>query len=289
MIKAYELAKRYGDTTVVHGLDFTVRPGTVTGFLGPNGAGKSTTMRMLLGLDAPTRGRSTIGGRAYAAHGAPLTEVGDGGRPRHPPVRTQPADRPLGTGLHGPDPGVGRVPDHRPRTDRSPRMTTAIGHPTTRPERHPEEDPYRVTATRVLRSEWPKLRSLRSSWITLVSASALVLGIGVITGATYTSGGGDSDVDRVVLVLYGSVLGTLCTVVLGILMTAGEYSTGLIRASLTAVPRRLPVLWAKAAVFTVTVFVVMFTTALLTFVIALCLWAGTTLCAAALLLRRRDA
>jgi ABC-2 type transport system ATP-binding protein len=48
----------------------------VTGFLGPNGAGKSTTMRMLLGLDAPTRGRATIGGRPYAAHPAPLTEVG---------------------------------------------------------------------------------------------------------------------------------------------------------------------------------------------------------------------
>ncbi|MFF9567797.1 ATP-binding cassette domain-containing protein [Streptomyces sp. NPDC014685] len=76
MIRAHELTKRYGDTTVVHGLDFTVRPGTVTGFLGPNGAGKSTTMRMLLGLDAPTRGRSTIGGRSYAAHTAPLTEVG---------------------------------------------------------------------------------------------------------------------------------------------------------------------------------------------------------------------
>ncbi|MEU0299255.1 ATP-binding cassette domain-containing protein [Streptomyces sp. NPDC006175] len=76
MIRAHELTKRYGDTTVVHGLDFTVHPGTVTGFLGPNGAGKSTTMRMLLGLDAPTGGRSTIGGRAYTTHPAPLTEVG---------------------------------------------------------------------------------------------------------------------------------------------------------------------------------------------------------------------
>ncbi|MFI6964222.1 ATP-binding cassette domain-containing protein [Streptomyces sp. NPDC050255] len=76
MIRAYELTKRYGGTTVVQDLDFTVRPGTVTGFLGPNGAGKSTTMRMLLGLDAPTRGRSTIGGRSYATHSAPLTEVG---------------------------------------------------------------------------------------------------------------------------------------------------------------------------------------------------------------------
>ncbi|MFD3752333.1 ABC transporter ATP-binding protein [Streptomyces cyaneofuscatus] len=76
MITAYGLTKQYGDRTVVQDLDFTVHPGTVTGFLGPNGAGKSTTMRMLLGLDTPTRGRSTIGGRAYAAHPAPLTQVG---------------------------------------------------------------------------------------------------------------------------------------------------------------------------------------------------------------------
>ncbi|WP_069744237.1 ABC transporter ATP-binding protein [Streptomyces sp. EN23] len=76
MITAHGLTKRYGDRTVVHDLGFTVRPGTVTGFLGPNGAGKSTTMRMLLGLDAPTRGRSTVNGRSYATHPAPLTQVG---------------------------------------------------------------------------------------------------------------------------------------------------------------------------------------------------------------------
>ncbi|MFG2771782.1 ATP-binding cassette domain-containing protein [Streptomyces sp. NPDC048350] len=76
MIEAHALTKRYGDRTVVQDLSFTVRPGAVTGFLGPNGAGKSTTLRMLLGLDAPTRGRATIGGRAYAAHPAPLTQVG---------------------------------------------------------------------------------------------------------------------------------------------------------------------------------------------------------------------
>ncbi|MGH4029393.1 ATP-binding cassette domain-containing protein [Actinomycetota bacterium Odt1-20B] len=76
MIRAHGLTKRYGAKTVVDDLSFEVRPGAVTGFLGPNGAGKSTTMRMLLGLDAPTRGRATIGGRAYAAHPAPLQEVG---------------------------------------------------------------------------------------------------------------------------------------------------------------------------------------------------------------------
>ncbi|MYY06364.1 MULTISPECIES: ABC transporter permease [unclassified Streptomyces] len=128
--------------------------------------------------------------------------------------------------------------------------------------------PYRVTPARVLRSEWHKLRSLRSSWITLGTAAALVLGIGIVMGTTYTSDGGDSDVDTVVLVLYGSVLGTLCTVVLGILVTAGEYSSGMIRASLTAVPRRLPVLWAKAAVFTATVFTAMLATTLITFLVA---------------------
>ncbi|MFE2978827.1 ABC transporter ATP-binding protein [Streptomyces sp. NPDC059258] len=76
MITAHGLTKRYGDRTVVQDLDFTVRPGAVTGFLGPNGAGKSTTMRMLLGLDAPTHGRSTVNGRSYATHPAPLTQVG---------------------------------------------------------------------------------------------------------------------------------------------------------------------------------------------------------------------
>ncbi|MGW1435648.1 ABC transporter permease [Streptomyces griseus] len=127
---------------------------------------------------------------------------------------------------------------------------------------------YRVTPTRVLRSEWHKLRSLRSSWITVVSAIVMVLGVGLIMGGTYTSGGGDSDVDTVVLTLYGSMLGQLCLVVLGILMTAGEYATGMIRSSLTAVPTRLPVLWAKAAVFATTVFTVMFATALVTFAAA---------------------
>ncbi|WP_327338143.1 ABC transporter permease [Streptomyces sp. NBC_01324] len=128
--------------------------------------------------------------------------------------------------------------------------------------------PYRITPARVLRSEWHKLRSLRSTWITLGSTAALVLAVGILMGTTYTSGGGDSDVDTVVMVLYGTTLGTLCTVVLGILVTAGEYSTGMIRASLTAVPRRLPVLRAKAAVFAATVFTVMLATSLVTFVVA---------------------
>ncbi|MGC0416483.1 ABC transporter ATP-binding protein [Embleya sp. AB8] len=76
MIEARQLTKRFGDRTAVDRLDFVVRPGTVTGFLGPNGAGKSTTMRMIVGLDAPTSGTVTVNGRHYAEHGAPLQEVG---------------------------------------------------------------------------------------------------------------------------------------------------------------------------------------------------------------------
>jgi ABC-2 type transport system ATP-binding protein len=76
MIQAEGLTKRYGDKTAVDDLSFTVRSGIVTGFLGPNGAGKSTTMRMIIGLDAPTAGRVTIDGRSYADLRAPLREVG---------------------------------------------------------------------------------------------------------------------------------------------------------------------------------------------------------------------
>jgi len=76
MIEATELTKRYGAKTAVDGLSFRVRPGVVTGFLGPNGAGKSTTMRMIVGLDAPTRGRVTIDGIVYRDLPAPLHRVG---------------------------------------------------------------------------------------------------------------------------------------------------------------------------------------------------------------------
>ncbi|MGX1480558.1 UNVERIFIED_CONTAM: ABC-2 type transport system ATP-binding protein [Streptomyces canus] len=76
MIEVSELTKRYGDKTVVDNLSFTVKPGEVTGFLGPNGAGKSTTMRMIVGLDSPTKGSVTVSGRPYAMQSAPLHEIG---------------------------------------------------------------------------------------------------------------------------------------------------------------------------------------------------------------------
>ena len=76
MIEARALTKDYGDKRAVDGLSFTVRPGIVTGFLGPNGSGKSTTMRLILGLDAPTAGDVTVNGKHYRDLPAPLHEVG---------------------------------------------------------------------------------------------------------------------------------------------------------------------------------------------------------------------
>jgi ABC-2 type transport system ATP-binding protein len=76
MIEVRELTKRYGRSVAVDALSFTVRPGRVTGFLGPNGAGKSTTMRVVLGLDAPTSGDALVGGRRYVTLRHPMREVG---------------------------------------------------------------------------------------------------------------------------------------------------------------------------------------------------------------------
>ncbi|MER5888315.1 ABC transporter permease [Streptomyces sp. NPDC001941] len=123
----------------------------------------------------------------------------------------------------------------------------------------------RLTTARVLRSEWHKLWTLRSSWITLLTASVLTLGIGLFMGGTYESDGSDSDVDVVVIVLIGMQFSQVALAVLGILCTAGEYANGMVRASLTAVPRRLPVLWSKAAVFGSVVLVLTTATHLVTF------------------------
>jgi ABC-2 type transport system ATP-binding protein len=76
MIEAQGLTKDYGEKRAVDDLTFTVRPGIVTGFLGPNGSGKSTTMRLILGLDAPTAGDVTVNAKHYRDHRAPLHEVG---------------------------------------------------------------------------------------------------------------------------------------------------------------------------------------------------------------------
>jgi len=76
MIEARGLTKHFGSTVAVDDLSFTVPPGVVTGFLGPNGAGKSTTMRLILGLDKPTKGQAFVNGHPYVKAKAPMREVG---------------------------------------------------------------------------------------------------------------------------------------------------------------------------------------------------------------------
>jgi ABC-2 type transport system ATP-binding protein len=76
VIEVDGLTKDYGAKRAVDNLTFTVKPGLVTGFLGPNGSGKSTTMRLILGLDAPTTGSAILDGKRYRDFPAPLHEAG---------------------------------------------------------------------------------------------------------------------------------------------------------------------------------------------------------------------
>src|SRR5689334_24041835 len=76
MIELDHVTKVYGDKRAVDDVSFVVQPGVVTGFLGTNGAGKSTTMRMIVGLDAPTAGEVTVDGTRYRDLPAPLHRVG---------------------------------------------------------------------------------------------------------------------------------------------------------------------------------------------------------------------
>jgi ABC-2 type transport system ATP-binding protein len=76
MIEVKNLSKRYGEKLAVDGLNFVVQPGVVTGFLGPNGAGKSTTMRLIAGLDEPTKGSVRVSNQSYRDATAPMAELG---------------------------------------------------------------------------------------------------------------------------------------------------------------------------------------------------------------------
>ncbi|MEU6247953.1 ABC transporter permease [Glycomyces sp. NPDC047010] len=124
----------------------------------------------------------------------------------------------------------------------------------------------KVTFGRVLRSEWTKFRTLRSSWITLGLGLVLLGVFGAVASFTYSPdaaagmggppGADTGSSDAVSLALTGLSFASLVVGVLGVLLTAGEYSTGMIRSTLAAVPKRLPVLWAKGLVAGISVFTV---------------------------------
>jgi ABC-2 type transport system permease protein len=110
----------------------------------------------------------------------------------------------------------------------------------------------KVTQAHVVTSEWIKFRSLRSTKYTLAASIAMTVGLGLLF-AVFTvarwSPATRAGFNPVSLSLQGTFLSQLAIGVLGILLITGEYSTGMIRATMSAVPRRLPVLWAKLGVF----------------------------------------
>jgi len=118
----------------------------------------------------------------------------------------------------------------------------------------------KVTQGRVLLSEFTKFRSLRSTMWTLLAAVVLMIGIGALFSAVTASQyhtfnwAEKAAFNPVTTSLNGVIFAVVAFGVLGVLVTGGEYSTGMIRSSLTAVPRRLPVLWGKVAVFAGSIF-----------------------------------
>ena len=139
-------------------------------------------------------------------------------------------------------------------------MTAAEGALATRPSSFAG---LRVTQVGVLRSEWIKLRSLRSTWFSLIAAVLIMDGLGTLFAGLHahrvqSNAGPGAHVlfDATQVSLRGVFLAQLAIGVLGVLVISGEYATGMIRSSLAAAPRRLPVLVAKAGVFAGVVFVI---------------------------------
>ena len=146
---------------------------------------------------------------------------------------------------------------------------------------------HRVSFGRVFASEWIKFRSLRSTWYTLLAAVLAMVGIGgLISWATnnrwdHAPARELAGFEPIITSLRGVDLAQLAIGVLGVLLISGEYATGMIRSTLTAVPRRLPVLWAKTLIFAVVTFVTMVLATLVAFLVGQHFLAshGTTLSA----------
>jgi ABC-2 type transport system permease protein len=120
----------------------------------------------------------------------------------------------------------------------------------------------RVTQRRVARSEWTKLQSLRSTRWSLLASLVLLIGIGLLacivfeTRWPHLSPGDRHDFHPLQANLAGVNFAQLAIGVLGVLAITAEYSTGMIRSTFSAVPKRLPVLWAKALVFAAVAFAI---------------------------------
>jgi ABC-type transport system involved in multi-copper enzyme maturation permease subunit len=129
----------------------------------------------------------------------------------------------------------------------------------------------RVTQPRVALSEWTKLRSLRSTVYTLLVTAIVTIGFGAIASAVTASRwpsmapADKAEFDPLSTSLVGVNFGVLAIGVLGVLLITGEYSTGMIRSTFAAVPKRLPVLWAKAGVYSLVALAVALPSTLIAF------------------------
>ena len=139
---------------------------------------------------------------------------------------------------------------------------------------HDELSKLDVTQARVVRSELLKMRTLRSSWLTMALALVSVPGIGIAISWstandwTHMRPRQQSHFNPLGDPLSGFNLAQLAVGVLGVLLIAGEYSAGMIRATLGAVPKRLPVLWAKVGMFTTITLVTMVPISVFTFFVS---------------------
>jgi ABC-2 type transport system permease protein len=138
----------------------------------------------------------------------------------------------------------------------------------------------RVTQARVALSEWTKLRSVRSTRWSLLAAVVGTIGIAALACAVVANHYPRMDAHEkanfhpLEVNFVGVLLAQLAIGVLGVLVITGEYSTGMIRSTLIAAPKRLPVLWAKAAVFGAVVFVLMLPAVVVAFVVGQALLAS---------------
>src|SRR5579863_2564122 len=113
-----------------------------------------------------------------------------------------------------------------------------------------------LTLGGVLRSEWTKFRSVRSTWWLLAGSVLLVVGLGIVVAVLEINGGAPKQEPpyQVAQQLeFGALIAQLALAVLGVLVFTGEYGSGMIRISMSVVPRRLMLLWAKLSVFSVVV------------------------------------
>jgi ABC-2 type transport system permease protein len=148
-------------------------------------------------------------------------------------------------------------------------MTAVASPPDTAPGRRVPL--HRVSQARAITSEWVKLSTLRSTWITLAAAVIGTIGVGALASWAIAAHWSHLHADErahfspITQSLTGVYLAQLAIGVLGVLVITGEYSTGMIRATLTAVPRRLPVLWAKLTVYSAMTFVITLAAAFVAF------------------------